>query len=140
MANLSFWFFAKRNQWVMSAFFAAILAVVLLGLNYQTVHALPLDCSAPPAGVVCVGGELDVDQTWTANNTYVVNTSLNIRKTLVIEPGTIVKMSLGVAISVYGDLELQNSGQRVVFTSMSACSRPRVPCARRSACARRPRR
>ena len=69
--------------------------LLLLAALAGTTIAAPLQ-----AAVVRVAADVTADTTWTANNTYILDTVIYVRNnaTLTIEPGTVVKGATTVTI------------------------------------------
>ena len=103
----------------------ALLVPVLVGLVYvflsaSPAHASLLNCATPPPGVICKGGILVSNETWTNANVYVIDSNFLVSGgvTLTISAGTVVKVYLGTYFNVQGTLVLDTSGQPVTFTSI----------------------
>lgn len=84
-----------------------------------------IQVSAPAAGFQVIersGGTLDGNEVWQSGSLYVLRYDLSIaeRGQLIIEPGVIVKLGLGVHIYVSGSLQVNgNADNGVIFTSLA---------------------
>jgi parallel beta-helix repeat protein len=81
---------------------------------FSLLHTTPVQ-----AAILHKGGTISADETWTADNVYIIDSDLTIADiaTLTIQAGTVVKLWQS-AITVYGILDIQGTDtEPVIFTS-----------------------
>ncbi len=79
-------------------------------------------CIGPVSGAVIVGGNIDSDTTWTADETIVVGSDVTITATghLTIQPGAAVYFIPGTGMIVEGQLTADGAGgNHILFTAIS---------------------
>lgn len=107
----------------MRKFFIASFLILSATLMFQGCSDSSED---PIINVIHITDDVNTNTTWSSDYLYVIDDSINVAATLVIEPGTIIKMEIGSYINIASNGAINatgTSGAPIIFTSIRDDSR-----------------